>query len=156
MDEIELRPAVIGDIAAIGALVRRAEAHDGVPRFLLDEELAHDLGAPHLELDADTRVAVRKGELVGFSYVWNALPSTDSSGPSSSAKLRRSTGPLVSVEPCSPGAWRAPESVSPTGPTIWPGSFGSTPQRRLRELATAPAAGAMTSQSPIVATIAVV
>ncbi len=71
MDDIELRPAIKGDIAAIGALVRRAEAHDGVPRFLLDEELAHDLGSPHLELDADTRVAVRNGELVGFTYVWN-------------------------------------------------------------------------------------
>jgi mycothiol synthase len=71
MDEIELRPAGIGEMAAIAALVRRAEAHDGVPRLLLDEELVNDWGASHLELDADTRVAVRNGELVGYAYVWN-------------------------------------------------------------------------------------
>lgn len=69
--DFELRPAVSGDIAAIAALVRRAEADDGVPRVLADDELAQDLVAPHVELDADTRVAVRHGELVGWAYVWN-------------------------------------------------------------------------------------
>ena len=71
MDDTELRPARVDDIAALAELVRKAEAHDGVPRFLLAEELALDLGAPHVDLDADTRVAVRHGELVGFAYVWN-------------------------------------------------------------------------------------
>jgi mycothiol synthase len=71
VEDIELRPARVDDIAAVAELVRRAEAHDGVPRVLVAEELAQDLRAPHLELDADTRVAVRHGALVGFAYVWN-------------------------------------------------------------------------------------
>jgi mycothiol synthase len=55
----------------VAELIRRAEAHDRVPRVLAEEELAQDLGAPHLEFDADTRVAVRRGEVVGWAYVWN-------------------------------------------------------------------------------------
>ncbi|MDQ3931425.1 MAG: GNAT family N-acetyltransferase [Actinomycetota bacterium] len=71
MDDVELRPAGAGEIAAVAALVRQAEAHDGVPRVLADDELAQELGAPHVELEADTRVAVRDGTLVGWAYVWN-------------------------------------------------------------------------------------
>jgi mycothiol synthase len=66
-----LRPAVPEDIAAVAELVRGAEALDGVPRVLADDELVQDLRAPHLSLDADTRVAVVDGAVVGWSYVWH-------------------------------------------------------------------------------------
>ena len=71
MDRVELRPAAPDDIAAVAELVRRAEAHDGVPRVLADEELSQDLSAPHLALEGDTRVAVLDGDLVGWTYVWH-------------------------------------------------------------------------------------
>lgn len=71
MNDVELRPAGTADLAVVAALVRRAEVHDGVPRILADEELAQDLAAPHVELEADTRVGVLDGELVGWTYVWN-------------------------------------------------------------------------------------
>ena len=71
MGDFQLRSAGAEDLAAVAALVRRAEAHDGVPRVLADEELVQDLGAPHVQLDADTRVALRAGEAVGWAYVWN-------------------------------------------------------------------------------------
>ena len=71
MDDIELRSADAGDLTTIAALVRRAEAHDGVPRVVADDELAQDLASPHVELDTDTRVAVRHGALIGWALVWN-------------------------------------------------------------------------------------
>lgn len=61
----------VADVGAVAALVRHAEAHDGIPRSLADEELAQELAAPHLDPEADTRVAVRGGELVGWAYVWH-------------------------------------------------------------------------------------
>ncbi len=64
-------PASIDDVPAIGALVRRAEAHDRVPRVLADEELADDLSASYIDLDLDTRVAERDGEVVGWAQVWH-------------------------------------------------------------------------------------
>ena len=70
MVRMELRPATSADIAAVAELVRRAEAHDGVPRVLADEELLQDLSAPHLALADDTRVAVVDGDVVGWTYVW--------------------------------------------------------------------------------------
>ncbi len=71
MDEVELRPVSAAEIGAVATLVRQAEAHDAVPRTLADEELAQELGAPHVDLAADTRVAIRHGVLVGWAYVWN-------------------------------------------------------------------------------------
>lgn len=71
MDEVELRPAGASDVPAVASLVRGAEAHDRVPRVLDDEELVQDLAAPHLDLDADTRVAIRNGDLAGWAYVWH-------------------------------------------------------------------------------------
>jgi mycothiol synthase len=71
VQDFELRPARADDVASVAELIRRAEAHDRVPRVLAEEELAQDLGAPHIELGADTRVAVRGDELVGWAYVWN-------------------------------------------------------------------------------------
>jgi mycothiol synthase len=67
----ELRPARIDELPAIGELVRRCEAHDRVPRVLDDDELAQDLAASHIDLTLDTRVAVRDGELVGWSFLWH-------------------------------------------------------------------------------------
>jgi mycothiol synthase len=71
MAEVELRPATTEDIPAIGDLIRTAEAHDGVPRVLADDELADDLAASYVDLELDTRVAVRDGEIVGWSQVWH-------------------------------------------------------------------------------------
>src|SRR4051812_4162965 len=61
----------MADVPAIGDLVRRAEAHDGVPRVLTDEELADDLSASYVDLALDTRVAVRDGEVMGWAQVWH-------------------------------------------------------------------------------------
>jgi len=66
-----LRSATVDDVAAIAALIRRAEAHDGVPRVLSDEELAADLAAPFVDLTADTRVALVDGEVVGWALAWH-------------------------------------------------------------------------------------
>jgi ribosomal protein S18 acetylase RimI-like enzyme len=71
VDDVRLRPARPADLGDIGELIRRAEAHDGVPRILDDGELAQDLAASYVDLDADTRVAERGGELVGWAYVWH-------------------------------------------------------------------------------------
>jgi mycothiol synthase len=71
MDDIELRPAVSDDLGAVAELVRRAEAYDNVARVLSDDELTQELGASHVELQADVRVAIRRGELAGWAYVWN-------------------------------------------------------------------------------------
>jgi mycothiol synthase len=71
---IELRPPRPDDIEEICALVNRAEQHDGVERVLSIEELREDLGHPAFDLAEDARVAIRDGELVGWTWVWN-LPS---------------------------------------------------------------------------------
>jgi mycothiol synthase len=71
MEELELRPATNDDVPAIVELIRGAEAFDGVPRVLAGDELAQDLDAAHLDLDHDTRVVVRGGELAGWAYVWH-------------------------------------------------------------------------------------
>lgn len=70
-DDVELRPGSPGDVAAVAELVRQAEAHDGVPRAIADEELAQDLTASHVDVGEDMRVAVRHGELVGWAFVWH-------------------------------------------------------------------------------------
>jgi mycothiol synthase len=69
--DVELRAAAPDDIPVVADLVRRAEAHDGVPRVLDDEELSQDLRASHVSLAQDTRVAVAGGEVVGWAYVWH-------------------------------------------------------------------------------------
>ena len=61
----------MGDLAVIGDLVRHAEAYDGVPRVLVDDELAVDLAASFVDLDLDTRLAVRGGVVVGWAQVWH-------------------------------------------------------------------------------------
>lgn len=66
-----LRPATPADVPVIAALIRRGEAHDGVPRVLSDEELAADLAAPYVDLTADTRVAVVDGDVVGWAHAWH-------------------------------------------------------------------------------------
>jgi mycothiol synthase len=71
MDAIEMRPASRGDVEPIADLIRQAEAYDGVPRALASEELAEDLAAAHVDLEADTRVVLQGGELVGWAWVWN-------------------------------------------------------------------------------------
>jgi mycothiol synthase len=71
MDGIELLPVTLDDVEPIAELTRRAEAYDGVPRVLATEELAQDLDSAHLDLEADTRVALHRGELAGWAYVWN-------------------------------------------------------------------------------------
>ena len=68
---MEVRPAAPDDIPTVAELVRRAEAHDRVPRVLTDGELLQDLSAPHLTLPDDTRVAVLDGDVVGWTYVWH-------------------------------------------------------------------------------------
>jgi mycothiol synthase len=69
--DVELRAATVADVPAVAAMVRRAEAHDRVPRVLSNEELSQELAASHLDPQMDTRVAVRGGELVGWAYVWH-------------------------------------------------------------------------------------
>jgi mycothiol synthase len=71
MEGFELRPMAAGEVDAVADLVRRAEAHDRVPRAVAADELAQDLAAPYVDPEADTRVAVRDGELVGWAFVWN-------------------------------------------------------------------------------------
>jgi mycothiol synthase len=66
-----LRPARPDDLPAIGDLVRRTEAFDGVPRVLSDEELHDDCHASFFDLGADARVAVVDGAIVGWSNVWH-------------------------------------------------------------------------------------
>lgn len=71
VDGVELRPVRLDEIPVVGELVRRAEAHDGVPRVLADEELEQDLTAEHLALELDTQVAVCAGVVVGWAYLWH-------------------------------------------------------------------------------------
>jgi mycothiol synthase len=71
MADVSFRPVRHDDVAAVGALVRKAEAHDGVPRVLDDEELSQDLAAGHVDPALDTRCAVRDGAIVGWALVWN-------------------------------------------------------------------------------------
>jgi mycothiol synthase len=76
VDDFGLRPARSDDVPAVAELIRRAEANDGVPRALADEEVAQDLDAPHVDLGADTRLALRGGAVVGCAYVWHP-PAVD-------------------------------------------------------------------------------
>ena len=68
---MELRPATLDDVPTIAALVRHAQAHDRVPQVLTDEELADDLSASYVDLELDTRVAERCGEVIGWAQVWH-------------------------------------------------------------------------------------
>lgn len=70
MADLELRPARADDLPAIGELVRRGEAYDGVPRVLSDEEIGEDLDSSFVDLALDTRLALLDGELVGWANVW--------------------------------------------------------------------------------------
>jgi ribosomal protein S18 acetylase RimI-like enzyme len=73
--DFELRPATLDDIPEIGTLVRRAEAHDRVPRVFADDELEDDFSASYVDLDLDTRVAVRDEAIVGWANVWHPEPA---------------------------------------------------------------------------------
>jgi len=100
VDDIELRPASTDDIEPIAALVRRAEAHDGIPRVLATEELREDLCAAHVDLAADTLVAVRDGELAGWAFVWNPpaehrLDRAELIGEVAPEHRRRGVGPAL-------------------------------------------------------------
>jgi mycothiol synthase len=76
MEDVQIRPATIDDVPAVGNLVRAAEAHDGVPRVLSDDELIQDFSASYIDVEQDVRVAVAGGAVVGWLYVWNP-PSHD-------------------------------------------------------------------------------
>jgi mycothiol synthase len=73
---VDLRAARPADLPAVADLIRRAEAHDRVPRVVTDEDLARDLDASHLTFDDDTRVAVDDDAIVGWAFVWNP-PATE-------------------------------------------------------------------------------
>ena len=68
MVTIELRGATPDDIEELSALHNRSEAHDGVPRVLDVEEMREDLDDEHVVLAADVCVALRDGELAGYTF----------------------------------------------------------------------------------------
>lgn len=74
--EPNLRPVTAADFPAITDMVRRAEAFDGIPRVLHDDELAEDLDDEQVVLATDTRVAVAAGDdsVMGYVYTYH-LPS---------------------------------------------------------------------------------
>lgn len=69
--EPRLRPVTASDLAAIAEMVRRAEAFDGIPRVLHDDELAEELDDELVVLATDTRVAVAGDQVVGYSYTYH-------------------------------------------------------------------------------------
>ncbi len=72
MGTIELRAPRTDELAAVCALVNRAEQHDRIPRQLELVELEEEFS--HLSIDDDVRIATVDGELAGYTYVLH-LPS---------------------------------------------------------------------------------
>jgi len=68
MSEFHLRPMTPADLPAVCALHNRSEAHDGVRRVLMLEELAEELDDVTVVLATDTRVAEVAGEPAGYAY----------------------------------------------------------------------------------------
>lgn len=66
---ITLRPATTDDLAAVCALINRAQQADGVPQVRALEELVEDLQADEVDLRTDMRVAVDQlDEIRGFVH----------------------------------------------------------------------------------------
>jgi mycothiol synthase len=68
---IEFRAASVAEAAEICAVIRRAEAHDGVPRLLEVDELVEEFESDAVDLRESSRVAVADGEIVGIVYLYH-------------------------------------------------------------------------------------
>ena len=74
VSDVVLQPMTEDHLAAVLALHRRADAHDGRPMVLTPEGLREDLDDDHVVLADDVRLAVVAGELAGYLYAYH-LPS---------------------------------------------------------------------------------
>ncbi|HWM18512.1 MAG TPA: GNAT family N-acetyltransferase [Ilumatobacteraceae bacterium] len=76
MVTIDFRAAVAEDLEALCALHNRAETFDGVPRVLDLDEMREDIDDERVVLATDVRIALRDGELAGYTYTYY-LPSAE-------------------------------------------------------------------------------
>jgi ribosomal protein S18 acetylase RimI-like enzyme len=53
------------------ALTNRSEQSDGLPVVHTVEEMRDDLEVPFIDLEQDSRLALRDGELAGLVWIWN-------------------------------------------------------------------------------------
>lgn len=75
MTSITLRPIRAADLPDVWQLHVRSEAHDGVPRVMVLEELEEELDDEEVVLETDTRVAIVDGRPVGYAYTrWFPSP----------------------------------------------------------------------------------
>ena len=75
MTSISLRPIGADDLHAVWQLHVRSEAHDGVPRVFVEEELEEELDDDEVVLATDTRLALVDGRPVGYAYTrWFPSP----------------------------------------------------------------------------------
>ena len=74
MSSIELLPASADDIERMCALLRRAEAHDRVPRVMLVDEMREEMETDNVDMATDVRLAVVDGQLAGYVHTFH-LPS---------------------------------------------------------------------------------
>jgi ribosomal protein S18 acetylase RimI-like enzyme len=65
------RPVRPTDLDALHALARAIETHDGVPIATPREEFAEWFADPHLNVEADTRLAESFGEPVAWGRIWH-------------------------------------------------------------------------------------
>jgi ribosomal protein S18 acetylase RimI-like enzyme len=72
--DFTLRPIRAEDLAAIHALQRRVEQHDGFPLATPLAEFEEWLDDPHLDLATDTRLVEAGGTIVAWGRIWH-LPS---------------------------------------------------------------------------------
>ena len=75
MTSISLRPVGADDLPEVWELHVRSEAHDGVPRAFVLEELEEELDDDEVVLATDTRLAIVDGRPVGYAYTrWFPSP----------------------------------------------------------------------------------
>jgi mycothiol synthase len=75
MTSISLRPIGTADLAEVWRLHVRSEAHDGIPRVFVLEELEEELDDDEVVLATDTRLAIVDGRPVGYAYTrWFPSP----------------------------------------------------------------------------------
>jgi ribosomal protein S18 acetylase RimI-like enzyme len=72
--DFTLRPLRPEDLAAVHALQRRVEQHDGFPLATPLAEFEEWLDDPHLDLAIDTRLVETGGEIVAWGRIWH-IPS---------------------------------------------------------------------------------
>ncbi len=79
MDDVILRPITTADYQAVLEVHVRSEAHDGVPRILVMEELEEDLEGGIVDPASDSRLACTTSEsgeeiVLGYAYTFH-MPS---------------------------------------------------------------------------------